>query len=200
MSLDVRAHARSRESVHDANKRRIEPLRQALRSSDLGRVRYALLDIFAPDAVIRLGHPFGELTGTDELWSQVYAPLFAAMPDMERADFMVMVGPRRGGREAGDWVGLGDNIFGTHRAPWLGIPATRRATFLRYVKYLRVEGGRVVEMERLWEIPQLMLQAGAWPMAPQLGLDWLCPGPAHGTGVITVAHDAHKADASVQLV
>ncbi len=188
------------ETRHDTHKRLVEPLRHALRSGDPGRIHRALTVAFAPDAKIRLGHPFGDLTGPQELWSKVYSPLLAAMPDMERADFIVMSGPRWGGAQPGDWVGLGGNVFGTHGASWLGIPATGRPAFFRYHEYLRIEGGRVVEMEGLWDIPQLMLQAGAWPMAPQLGVEWLCPGPASGTGVIAAPYDAKAADAAVQCV
>ncbi|MEO0913346.1 MAG: ester cyclase [Pseudomonadota bacterium] len=188
------------DAVHDAHKRLIAPLRIALRSADPERIRRALVDTFAPGAEIRLGHSFGEISGPEALWSRVYAPLLEAMPDMERADFIVMAGPRWGEGRNGDWVGLGGNIFGTHRADWLGIPASGRPAFLRYHEYLRIEEGRIVEMEGLWDIPQLMLQAGAWPMAPQLGVEWLCPGPASGGGIVAKPFDEAAAAASVRLV
>ena len=187
-------------SVHDENKRLIASLRHALRSGDPTQMRRALHHCFAPDAVIRLGHPFGEMQGPDALWSRVYDPLLSAIPDMERADFIVMAGPRWGAGKHGDWVGLGGNVFGTFRAPWLGIPATGKPVFLRYHEYLRFEDGQIVEMEGLWDIPQLMVQAGVWPMAPQLGVEWLCPGPATGEGVVTRPFDAIAAANSVQHV
>ncbi len=111
-----------------------------------------------------------------------------------------MAGPGRGVDRGGDWVGLGGNFFGTFRAPWLGIPASGKPVFMRYHEYLRLEDGKVVEMEAIWDIPQVMLQANAWPMAPQLGVEWMCPGPADGLGVITTPFDAQKADHSVQIV
>ncbi|MDJ0827463.1 MAG: ester cyclase [Rhodobacter sp.] len=186
-------------SVHDRNKALIAPLRTAFRQGDATAMRRAIFDLFAPDARIRLGHPFQDIAGPDDLWSRVYAPLLAAMPDLERREFIVMAGPRWGAN-SGDWVGLGGNVVGTFVAPWLGIPPARAPVFMRYHEYLRFEAGLVIEMEALWDIPQVMLQAGIWPMAPQLGVEWLCPGPADGLGVVTAPFDAETADRSVQIV
>ena len=187
-------------SLHDDHKRLVTPLRAALRSADADRIRSALGELFAPDAEIRLGHPIGDLIGPEALWSEVYAPLLTALPDMERADFMVMAGPRWGEGATGDWVGLGGNIIGSFRAPWCGIPPAGKPVFMRYHEYLRIEDGKVVEMEGLWDIPQLMLQANAWPMAPQLGVEWMCPGPSTGLGVVTAPFDEEKAHDSVEVV
>jgi predicted ester cyclase len=187
-------------SVHDANKDRVAPLRDALYRGGAEAVRDALFRAFAPDAAIRFGHPFQEVAGPEDLWDRVWEPLLQAMPDMERRDFIVMAGPRWGEGQSGDWVGLGGNIVGTLTAPWLGIPATGRPVFMRYHEYLRIEDGLIVEMEGLWDIPQLMAQAGVWPMAPQAGVEWMCPGPADGKGVLAGPHDAEQADASVQVV
>ena len=160
----------------------------------------SLIESLARNAQVRLGHPLGTTTGPTDFWSRVYAPLLAAMPDLERRDFIVMAGPRWGDGKSGNWAGLGGNFIGTFAAPWLGIPATGKPVFMRYHEYFRVEDGKVVEMEGLWDIPQIMLQAGVWPMAPQLGVEWMCPGPADGKGVITTPFDPERASASVQLV
>lgn len=187
-------------TIHDRNKALLAPLRAAYRANDLERLRQEIEQVFAPDAKIRLGHPFDEVAGPNDLWARVYAPLLAAMPDLERRDFIVMAGPRWGEGQTGDWVGLGGNFVGTLRAPWLGIPANGKPVFMRYHEYLRIEDGKVVEMEGMWDIAQVMLQAGVWPMAPQLGVEWMCPGPADGQGVLTAPYDADRAGASVQLV
>ncbi len=187
-------------SIHDQNKALLSTLRAALRGGDPDRLRGAFLSVFAEDAHIRLGAPFHGVTGPQDLWDRVYAPLLRAMPDMERLEFITMAGPRWGDRPSGDWVGLGGNIVGTLRGSWLGIPATGKPVFMRYHEYLRVEDGKVVELQGLWDIAQVMHQAGVWPMAPQLGVEWMCPGPADGQGVIDAPFDASKADASVQLV
>ena len=187
-------------AVHDDNRALINPLREAWQTCNAQRAQKAISELFAPDAKIRLQHPFREVAGPEDLWSRVYAPLFAAMPDLERRDFIVMAGPRWGVGQQENWVGLGGNFIGAFSAPWLGIPATGKPVFMRYHEYLRIEDGKVVEMEGLWDIAQVILQAGVWPMAPQLGVEWMCPGPGDGQGVITAPFDAARADGSVQLV
>lgn len=183
---------------HERHKELTAQWRSALRSGDLSRVSAAAETLFAPDAVIKLGYPFGEVRGPEALINGIYAHLFAAMPDMERGDFIVMAGREYQGK--GDWIGLGGNVIGTFTRDWLGIPATGQPAFFRYHEYLRFDGDQVVEMEALWDLPQLMIQAGAWPMAPQLGVEWICPGPSTGNGVKSGVGDPDLTAASLQLV
>ena len=187
-------------SVHDRNRTLLAPLRSALSEGGESAIRHALDEVFAPGARISLGHPLGTMQGPDNLWTGVYAQLLAALPDLERCDFIAMAGSRMGDDRGGNWVGLGGNFIGTFARPWLGIPATGRPAFMRYHEYFRIEDDRIVEMKGLWDIPQLMLQAAAWPMAPQLGVEWMCPGPADGKGVVTEPYDAGKADRTVKIV
>jgi len=187
-------------SVHEHTKAAIAPLRTALRSGGASTIQAALKTCFDPDAVIRLGQPFNHVIGPAELFERVYAPLLRAIPDLGRLDFIVMSGPRWGAGASGDWVGIGGNFVGTLRSPWLGIPATGTPIFMRYHEYFRLKDDKIVEMRALWDIPQIMLQVGVWPMAPQMGVEWMCPGPADGQGVLTAPHDASQADASVKLI
>ncbi len=187
-------------SIHDDNKALLEPLRAALRSGKPARVRWSLEKTVRKDARIRLGYPFEDMRGYTGLWNGAYAPLFEAMPDMERNEFIVMAGARWGEGQSGNWVGLAGNAVGTLVKPWLGIPAINRPVFMRYHEYYLIESDGIAEMTGLWDIPQVLLQAGVWPMAPQIGVEWMCPGPANGLGVINEPHDADKAAQSVQAV
>ncbi|WP_428574320.1 ester cyclase [Roseibium sp.] len=175
-------------------------MRAAFLKGDVGRLKQEIMDAFAPDARIKLCFPYQDVEGPIDLCERVYVPLLRAMPDLERRDFIFMAGPRWGEGKSGDWVGAGGNFIGTLIEPWLGIPARGKPVFMRYHEYFRIEGGKVVEMEGIWDIPQVMLQSGVWPMAPQLGVEWMCPGPAHGRGVVTAPFDAAEADRSVQCV
>ena len=187
-------------SVHDRNKAMLAPFRAVFADGDVEAIKQQMENIFARDARIRLGYPFEDLAGPAGLWESAYAPLFEAMPDLERREFILMAGPRRGIGQGSNWVGLAGNFVGTLANPWLGIPGTGKPVYMRYHEYLRIEGDRIVEMEGLWDIPQIMQQAGAWPMAPQLGVEWMCPGPAHGQGIITEPGEARMAERSVQIV
>ena len=189
-------------AVHDLNKARIASLQAALSSGAPAGIKAALQAHFAPDARIRLGHPFGTLTGPEALFDGLYAPLLHALPDMERVDFIAAAGPRWGAHlsadQKGDWMGLGGTIIGTFHAPWLGIPATHGPVHMRYQEYMRLEEGRITHMEALWDIPQVMMQAGAWPMAPSRGVEWRIPGPARGQEA--GPRDPARAETAVQTV
>ncbi|WP_096707842.1 ester cyclase [Phaeobacter gallaeciensis] len=156
-------------------------------------VRRAMAKVFAADTQIHLCHPLGDLTGADALYDQGYAPLLAAMPDLERRDWIVMAGETPQGDH---WLGTGGHYVGTFRAPWLDIPPTGHIAHMRYHEFYRISDGKIVEMQAIWDIPELMMQAGAWPMAPSLGREFFVPGPATQDGFVPGPWDRDQATAS----
>ena len=183
--------------VHTQNKELIAPLRAAMYNFDADGVRAALKAVMAPDAVIHMPWPLGDMVGPEAHYDTCYAPLLDAMPDMERRDWIVMGGPT----EHGDnWIGCGGHYVGTFVGPWLDIPPTGHLTHMRFHEFYRIVDGRVVEMQAIWDIPEVMIQAGAWPMAPSLGLEYCIPGPAHCDGLVPGPHDAARAQAACDHV
>ncbi|PTX55532.1 putative ester cyclase [Litoreibacter ponti] len=170
----------------------IHDLCAALYDFEEAPVRAALDAAFAPDAVIHLCHPFGDLTGPALLYDHAFEPLFGAIPDLERRDWIVIEGETAQG---GRWIGCGGYYTGLFDAPFLGIPATGRQAHMRFHEFYRIEDARVVEMQAIWDIPELMMQAGAWPMAPSLGREWLTPSPATQDGL-----GPHSEDGAANLV
>ncbi|MEM9476526.1 MAG: ester cyclase [Pseudomonadota bacterium] len=147
---------------------------------DAEAAQAAFATVLAPDAQVHLAQPFETLDGPAELNARAIAPLYTAMPDLERRDAIVMAGVD--GQDQ-MWVGMGGQFVGTFTAPFLDIPPTGRTATLRYHEFFRIEGGRAVEMQALWDIPELMMQAGVWPMVPSLGREWAVPGPASQDGL-----------------
>ncbi len=182
--------------VHQRNKDLIGEYRAALYDCEASALHKKLHNVFAPDCEIHLAHPFEDLDGPDALLEVAFQPLLEAVPDLERRDFIVMSGDCRGS----DWVGCGGHYMGIFERPWLDIPATRHAMFMRYAEFFRVEDDKVVEMQALWDIPQVMMQADAWPMTPSLGVEWLVPGPATQDGIIDGPYDPERSEASKKLV
>ena len=182
---------------HQHHKSLLAPLRAALYEGGETEIRSALADILAPDCLIRLAHPFGDMTGPDSYWQQALSQLYTAWPDVERREFIVMAGPDTHGA---DWVGCGGSFIGNFTHPFLNIPPTGHLAHMRYHEYYRFENDRVVEIQSLWDIPEVFVQAGAWPLAPSLGREWHIPGPATQDGVMTAARDAEHSDASCQLI
>ena len=179
--------------IHTGNKSLLAPLRAAMHDFEAASVRAILADLVVPDALVHMSHPFGELVGPKALYETCYAPLLTAMPDLERRDWIVM-GGRAG--PGGDWIGCGGHYFGTFVSPWLNIPPTGHLTHMRFHEFCRFEAGRIVEIQALWDIPEVMMQARAWPLAPSLGLEFHIPGPATLDGIVAGPWDEARARAS----
>ncbi|MEL7177103.1 MAG: ester cyclase [Pseudomonadota bacterium] len=134
---------------------------------------------FAESATVHLAHPFETLSAAG-YFDGPLDQLARAFSDLERRNTIVM--------ESVDghnqlWVGVCGYYCGAFAAPFLDIPPTRRMASMRFHEFYRIEDGLVAEMQALWDIPELMMQAGAWPMGPSLGREWHVPGPATQDGL-----------------
>lgn len=183
--------------IHTENKALLAPVRAAMYDFEPATVRSALDAVISADAVVHMCHPFGDLIGPEALYDACYAPLQAALPDLERRDYIVMAGPDDFGA---DWVGAGGYYTGTFVAPWLDIPPTGHQLHMRFHEFYRLEQGKVVEIQTLWDIPEVMMQAKAWPMTPSLGREWHVPGPATLDGIVPGPRNAAQSDQSCRQI
>ncbi len=166
---------------HTDHKQLLAPIRAALYDLDLDLLRARLKAACAPEVSFNLCYPFETIAGVEDYVDRVYAPLARALPDLERRDHIVMAGPTP---EGADWVGCGGYYCGTFAAPWHDIPPTGHLAHMRFHEFYRIEAGKIVEMQALWDIPEVMMQAGAWPLAPSLGREWHVPAPAGNDGMV----------------
>ncbi|MEM6889739.1 MAG: ester cyclase [Pseudomonadota bacterium] len=175
----------------------IDPVRAALYDFDINGLRAQLHQVCTPDVVFHLSFPFETIEGVDAFVDQVFMPFAISLPDLERRDWIVMAGPTADGA---DWVGCGGTYIGTMKAPWLDIPATGHLVHMRFHEFFRFEGDKIAEMQALWDIPEVMMQAGAWPMSPSLGREWHVPGPASNDGLVPGPYDAAQGQAACQHI
>ena len=175
----------------------IAPLRTAMYDFSEAGVRAALTDVVAPDAVVNLCHPMGDTTGPDGFYVNAYAELFRAIPDLERRDYIVTGGTTP---EGANWVGCGGYYTGRFVGPWMNIPPTGHQVHMRFHEFYRFENGKVVEIQLIWDIPELMMQAGAWPMTPSLGREWHVPGPATQDGLVPGPCDPEQSAKTLQHI
>ena len=181
---------------HTHHKELVAPLRAAMVDFSEAGVRGAIERVLAPGALVRLCHPFGDMDA-GSFYDRAYAGLFRALPDLERRDYIVMAGTDSDGA---DWVGCGGYYTGVFTAPWLDIPPTGHQVAMRYHEFFRFENGRVVEIQALWDIPEVMTQASAWPLSPSLGREWHVPGPSTQDGFVPGPYDEAEAAATCDLV
>ena len=179
------------------NRRCLDRLRAAQYDWEEASVLAALAAVSAPDALFRLAFPFGDMAGTRAFFDKALTPLKAAWPDLERRDMIVISGEDQ---DDAEWVGCAGHFIGTFTNPFLDIPPTGHLAHMRFHEFYRIENGRIVEMQALWDIPEVMIQAGAWPMVPSLGREFCIPGPASGDGIFRDARDPARSKASQQLI
>lgn len=161
-------------------KSRLKPYQDALYHSNLSLAKQRLSELSLPDTQVHLSHPFNTLDCIQSFFEQSLDPLFLAIPDLERRDTIVMAGESLGGR---CWVGCCGYYTGVFTKPFLRIPPTGHQVSLRFHEFYCFEGDQLTQIQALWDIPELMMQASVWPMAKTLGREWHVPGPATQDGL-----------------
>lgn len=167
------------DTPHLVHKRQLHAGLAALAEARPGAVGERLAALYAASAEWRGAHPMNEMRGVEAIEAKIWAPLLRAFPDLERRD-LIVTGGSYDGR---DYVAMVGHLCGTFRADWLGLPATGRPVFIRYGEVHQVHGGRIVQSNCLWDILDVIRQAGLWPVAPSLGTEGMWPGPITGDGL-----------------
>lgn len=160
----------------------------------------AISTLYAPDAAIHVVHPFNTCTGPDDYITRVITPLRTAFDGLYRRDDILMSGTYDGA----DWVSTMGYYVGRFEAPFLGIPATDTLEYLRFGEFLRIKDGHVVEAYIFFDLPQLMIAAGTWPIESSPGIargyTGFLPGPATNDGIMLGDADPAHSQSSYQMV
>jgi len=138
-----------------------------------------LRTLYQDEARWRGSHPLNEHVSIDGIETTVWRPLLDAFPDLERRD-LIFCG---GSYEGRDYIAALGHYCGTFRKDWLTIPATGRPIYLRYGEVHQVRDGKIVESSCLWDLLDVIRQAGFWPIAPSLGTEGMWPGPITADGI-----------------
>lgn len=154
------------------------------------------------DAQWVVSHPVNELSGPEAVAAGFYAPLLAALPDIERRTDLFFGGHWDGHIDggAGLWVTCTGHYVGTFSAPLFGIPAHGEPVWLRYGEFYRVVDGRIAEARILLDLVDLARQAGRALLPPSPGRDILVPGPRAQDGLLHGDTDPALGQASFELV
>ena len=178
---------------HLENKRRLYAGLSRLAEAAPDQQRGCIGDLYHPHATWRGSHPLNDITGTDAIEATVWQPLARAMPDLERRD-LIVIGGQYEGR---DMVACMGHYCGTFRRDWLGIPATGRPVYLRYGEVHVIEDGLITQSSCLWDMLDLIRQAGFWPIAPSLGTEGMWPGPLTADGIVLREMNAQEGEANL---
>ncbi len=179
---------------HLANKGHVYQVMAELADSKAETLKECLKKIYADDAHWRGSHPLNELNGIEAIHDTVWAPLKRSFPDIERRDLIVNGGEYLGSQ----LVACMGHYLGTFSEPWLGIPATGHPVFIRYGEVHVLKDGKVVQSSCIWDVMDVMRQAGFWPIAPSTGIECMWSGPITGDGI--VLHETDPDEGAANLV
>ena len=118
-----------------------------------GRIHQVIQECFAPDFVNHSAPPGLPPTREgNEMFSTAFRQAF---PDYQVTIHDVIV--------EGDKVVTRKTFSGTHRAEWMGVPATGRQISFGGIDIVRIAGGKVVEHWAEFDMLTLLQQIGAMP-------------------------------------
>ena len=145
-------------------------------------------------------HPWHEIQGTDRLAAKFWEPLRAAMGPLQRRPDIFFAGRQPGYAMPGTWVCEMGHFLGRFRHPWLGIPPTGKAVFLRYCEWSRVEDGRIADQALYLDVDFVMAQARMFPYGRTTGAVVLTPGPRTHDGLLHGARPPQEGVATLALI
>jgi len=175
-------------------KRQLHKELSALCDGGAAGITKAAESLYHSDVHLRASHPMNETHGVESVISTLWGPLFAAFPDVERRDSLIVSGQFEGR----DYVGMVGHYCGTFRADWLGIPATGRPIYLRYGEVHEVRDGKIIQSNCIWDVLDVIRQVGFWPLAPSLGTEGMWPGPITGDGLDFSQRNASNSARSIE--
>ena len=151
-----------------------------------------------PDWHWRGMHPFHEQRGAEAVAEVFWSPFLTSMMHVQRRQDIFIAGRNEIDGFKSVWVISMGHFMGLFDAPFLGIPASRKITMLRYAEFNRVENGVIVETALFCDLIHLMHQAGLRPLPPQTGQHLVQPGPATHDGLLY--EDAEGGDDTLALI
>lgn len=179
-----------------ANKQRIISIMQALTLTPVGELADVLHSSLHPNAAINVTHPINELLGVMPALEQLWLPLRAALPDVERRDDIVAGGIYKDA----EWVACSGHYVGTFDNDWLGIPATRGVVAVRYTEAHVLRDSKISTSYIFIDFLDLMRQVGYFPIAPSLAREMHWLPPATHDGVILTPQDNTRSQQSIERV
>jgi len=173
--------------VTDFRAKTRDQLHALLRPPD-GKAAETAQSVLGPESIWDLAHPVNRLTGPGAIWDGFFAPLRRAIPNVYRRDEL-FIGGDNIREQGGQWVAALTHYVGRFEQDLFGVKASNRMVFLRAGEFYRIENGKITEAKIIFDLLDLMRQAGRFPRPQMLGTEMLFPGPATHDGVLPIGRN-----------
>jgi hypothetical protein len=167
-------------------------------------INEVIREFTSPEYHWRGMHPFHEQRGADDVADAFWKPFRQAFTSVQRRPDVFMAGINDPTVERGvpgsEWVCCMGHMMGLFDHDWLGIPASGKMAFLRFVEFNRVENGKIAETALFCDIISVMMQVGLKPLPEQTGAFMITPGPRTHTGLMFDAQDPAEGEKTLALI
>ena len=128
---------------------------------------------FSKEVKVNCFHPLNEFSGLQDFKDKFWAPLFEALPDIERREQVVIGGAFRDKIQ----VGSISILSGTFKKPLFGIKPINKMVNLKCCEVHELKNNKIVESHILIDLLDLIFQTGINPIHRSRGSEgyWLNP-------------------------
>lgn len=143
-------------------------------------------------------HPFNEQEGSEAVTEVFWKPLYQAWSPIQRRQDIFMAGTSEIAQD--EWVASMGHLMGLLDGNWLGFPATRKMTFLRYAEFNCIKAGKICKTAFFCDILGVLNQSGINPLPLQTGAQIIIPGPRTHDGLLREIQPSIESDKTLALV
>ena len=143
-------------------------------------------------------HPFGEQKGAEAVVQTFWNPFLDSWNRVQRRQDIFFAGTSE--IDQTDWVVSMGHLMGLLDRSWLGIPPSRKMTFLRYADFHCIEDGKITRSAFFCDLIGVMHQQGIQPLPPQTGASFIYPGPQTHDGLQLEPQDVEVSVKTLSLV
>ena len=169
---------------------------QATDGADLQKLREILPRYYTADTEWNGSHPFNSLQGREAMAEGFWEPFTRSFPDWTRRNH-VLFGQST---QYGDWAASIGHYVATFSRDWIGIAASNELVTLRFGEFTRFDGDQIVKTNIQFDIPGLLYQTGALPLANGKGTSNWFPPPLTGDGIKLKSSRPEEGQKTLQLV
>ena len=171
-----------------------------IESSEIEEIPKVLSHYCSEDLLWRGFHPFNEIRGLKNLYSQFWQPFKKSFFNYQRRMDIFLAGYNTISGNEGVWVVSLGHLMGLFDNPWIGIKETKKIAMLRYCEFSKIQNGKITEVAMFFDIPHLMLQAGLKPFPSETGISLVQPGPLKHEGLMLNEQNPNEGNKTIEII
>ena len=172
----------------------------AIETSKIEEIPNVLFHYCSEDLLWRGFHPFNEIRGLKNLYSQFWQPFKKSFFNYQRRMDIFLAGYNTISGNEGVWVVSMGHLMGLFDNPWIGIKETKKIAMLRYCEFSKIQNGKITEVAMFFDIPHLMLQAGIKAFPSETGISLVQPGPLTHDGLMFNEQDTNEGNRTLEII